>query len=280
MPLTNSSRYPSSAHHREPRIAHEPRAWILNQQQLFARELPGTDGLTFRQCRTATGYQEAVPATCNPSCRPTPGRSTLAKFANQSDKSTEHQTSILQALTLMNGKLVADATSLERSETLAAVTDAPFMDLNERIETLYLATLSRRPSDKELARLVQFVDAEKDRTVALADVFWALLNSGEFMLTTEGIRIADCMRIRSIVRDSSGTTPTTQEATKQLRFASCARGQLAGLGRPAYWWSAIAFGNIGRCHHWRRRARSPGGVSAKLGIAEEEADESIYWMSC
>ena len=53
----------------------------------------------------------------------------------------------------MNGKLVEDATSLERSETLAAVADAPFMDLNEQIETLYLATLSRRPNGKELARL-------------------------------------------------------------------------------------------------------------------------------
>jgi hypothetical protein len=106
----------------------------------------------------------------------------LTKFANQSDKATEHQTSILQALTLMNGKLVADATSLERSETLAAVADAPFMDMKERIETLYLATLSRRPSDKELSRLLGFVESEKQPTSALADVFWALLNSGEFML--------------------------------------------------------------------------------------------------
>ncbi len=60
------------------------------------------------------------------------------------------QTSILQALSLMNGKVAADATSLERSETLAAVVDAPFLTTAERVETLYLATLSRKPEPKEL----------------------------------------------------------------------------------------------------------------------------------
>src|SRR5262249_55618129 len=51
----------------------------------------------------------------------------LGKFANQSQRATQAQRSILQALTLMNGKVVADATSLEKSETLAAVIDAPFL---------------------------------------------------------------------------------------------------------------------------------------------------------
>jgi hypothetical protein len=111
----------------------------------------------------------------------------LSKFANQSDKPTETQTSILQALSLMNGKLIGDATNIERSETLAAVVDAPFMDTNERIETLYLATLTRKPTVKELARLTKFVDeaAAKEggsKNYAIADVFWTLLNSGEFML--------------------------------------------------------------------------------------------------
>src|SRR5262249_21152433 len=109
---------------------------------------------------------------------------------------SEVQTSIPQALTLMNGGLVASATTLERSETLAAVADAPFLDTRGRIEALYLATLSREPTPKELARLVKFVDAggdhadepatdrekEKRYNQALADVFWALLNSGEFYL--------------------------------------------------------------------------------------------------
>ena len=81
----------------------------------------------------------------------------LTRFANQPERATEAQTSILQALSLMNGKVVAAATSLEISETLAAVADAPFVTPEERIETLYLATLSRKPETKEVRRTVQFV---------------------------------------------------------------------------------------------------------------------------
>jgi hypothetical protein len=118
----------------------------------------------------------------------------LSKFSNLSDRPTEYQTSMIQALALMNGGLTADATSLERSQLLAAILDSPFMETPQRIETLYLATLSRKPNDKEMARATKFIDdalkpgdkplsqEEKDKRYkhALADLFWALLNSGEF----------------------------------------------------------------------------------------------------
>ncbi len=85
----------------------------------------------------------------------------------------------------MNGKLVADATSVERGLTLASVVDAPFLDTGAKVETLYLASLSRTPRPAERERLVKYVEsggANKDRKKALADVFWALLNSSEFLL--------------------------------------------------------------------------------------------------
>jgi hypothetical protein len=117
----------------------------------------------------------------------------LTKFA-QSERPTEAQTSILHALTLMNGKVIAAATSLAKSETLAAVVDAP-VSTGDRIEALYLATLSRKPQAKEIDRTIRFVDdavkrakAKDDKSEqaaysnALADVFWALLNTPEFVL--------------------------------------------------------------------------------------------------
>jgi hypothetical protein len=113
----------------------------------------------------------------------------VEKFANRNDKPTESQTSILQALALMNGKFIADATSVEHSDTLAAVLDAPWLNTAERVETLYLATLSRKPRPEELARVTRFIARSeargeaKDRAASpLADVFWALLNSSEFIL--------------------------------------------------------------------------------------------------
>lgn len=105
----------------------------------------------------------------------------LTRFA-YSERATEAQTSILQALSLMNGKVVAAATSLERSETLAAVVDAPFLGTVGRVEALYIATLSRRPEARELDRAVRFVKSAAREDNALADLFWALLNSPEFIL--------------------------------------------------------------------------------------------------
>ena len=107
----------------------------------------------------------------------------LALFANSADKRTEHQTSILQALALMNGKFIADATSLERSQALQAIVESPFLDHRQQLETLFLAALSRPMRDQEAARLVPYVEnggPTGDTRKALADVFWVLLNSSEF----------------------------------------------------------------------------------------------------
>ena len=49
------------------------------------------------------------------------------------------------------------------------------------IEELYLRCLSRKPTDKEMARLNELIAPEPDKNKALSDAFWALLNSREFM---------------------------------------------------------------------------------------------------
>jgi hypothetical protein len=106
-------------------------------------------------------------------------------FDRQPNKPTEFQTSIPQALALMNGRFVNDATALERGGTLAAVASAPFLDAHGRVETLYLAALCRKPTAEESDRLVKYVEKggpSGDHDQALADVFWALLNSSEFVL--------------------------------------------------------------------------------------------------
>jgi hypothetical protein len=132
----------------------------------------------------ATGYREDK-SDPNRVFDPTSARQEfLTKFA-QTDKRTEAQTSILQALALMNGRFVHSATTPEVGETLAAVLDAPFFDTAGRIETLFLATLSRKARSEEAEKLIKFVNKAKTKEesrTALADVFWALLNSSEFNL--------------------------------------------------------------------------------------------------
>ena len=110
-------------------------------------------------------------------------QSFLELFTNRDEKPTEGETTILQRIALMNGPLMVNVTSLESSDTLAAVAEAPYLDTAGRIETLYLAALTRRPRPDELERLGAYVDnggTSHDRSQALADVFWALLNSPEF----------------------------------------------------------------------------------------------------
>lgn len=129
-------------------------------------------------------YDSLVEATHHEGAEALARTQFLKRFANPADPPTEVQTSMLQALALMNGPLIADATSLERSNTLRAIAEAPFLDMADRIEALYLATLTRKPRPAERARLVKYVESggpSGDSRQALADVFWAMLNSSEFL---------------------------------------------------------------------------------------------------
>ena len=108
----------------------------------------------------------------------------LELFAPDNNSPTERQTSILQALALMNGSFTASATSLEQSVTLTAIAEFPRMKTPDRIEALFLAALTRKPTAAEQARLTKYIDSggpSKNSKQALADLFWALLNSSEFL---------------------------------------------------------------------------------------------------
>jgi hypothetical protein len=114
----------------------------------------------------------------------TPRSEFVGRFGDQG-KRTETQTSILQALYLMNSQFIADRTSLEQNKALATIAEAVGLTTARRIETLYLVVLSRKPRADELERLGKYVDGGgpgRDPRQALADVFWALLNSAEFRL--------------------------------------------------------------------------------------------------
>jgi hypothetical protein len=109
----------------------------------------------------------------------------IEQFSDSNSSPTERQTSVLQALSMMNGRLVNDATGLESSRTIAGILDYPGFDDSRRVEALFLATLNRRPRPEELERFVKYVEAEgadKESSRAVSDVFWTLLNSSEFSL--------------------------------------------------------------------------------------------------
>lgn len=108
----------------------------------------------------------------------------LQEFRTLSGRPTEYQGGIPQALTLMNGSLIGSATDLAGGGLLKSL-EAPFFSDEQRIEILYLATLSRRPSQAEWNVLRQHVAGRAQGVSVqepLADILWALLNSAEFTM--------------------------------------------------------------------------------------------------
>lgn len=107
----------------------------------------------------------------------------LTRFAG-TERATETNTTILQSLMLMNGQFVGDQTDLAKSELLAAIADMPGWSTKQRVGNLFLTALARNPTPKELEKFASYVDrggATDDKKQALADVFWVLLNSPEFL---------------------------------------------------------------------------------------------------
>lgn len=112
-------------------------------------------------------------------------RAFLAKFDAPTQQVTEFQGGIPQALAMLNGQVVADASHWEKSDLLVAVTDSPFFSNAERLEILFLAALSRMPTNDERNRFEEYIavpGGEFEASRRLADVLWALINSSEFIL--------------------------------------------------------------------------------------------------
>jgi hypothetical protein len=107
----------------------------------------------------------------------------LQAFEGSTESAVDRHTTIIQALAMMNGGFTGAATSTGNNQTFGAILDYPGMDTTQKIEAMYLATLSRPPREEELQRLISFVEPDGTRAgrESLGHVFWALLNSSEFM---------------------------------------------------------------------------------------------------
>lgn len=156
----------------------------------FARmNLKGlTPGQLFDSLVAATGFREPANLRNQQNfgfIQPGNPRSQfLVRFASN-ERTTETNTTILQALMLMNGQFIGDQTDLVKSEILAGIADYPGWDTKQRVTNLFLTAFSRNPTPEELEKFTSYVErggAKGDnKKQALADVFWVLLNSPEFL---------------------------------------------------------------------------------------------------
>lgn len=113
-----------------------------------------------------------------------PRRAFEAVFGyDPSTRRDEIQSSIPQALTLMNSPLWAAAIR-GRGNTMLARQLAAQPEDRALVQELYLRVLARQPTPSELATCLQYVAEVKDRTEAFEDILWSLLNSAEFLHRT------------------------------------------------------------------------------------------------
>jgi hypothetical protein len=102
---------------------------------------------------------------------------------NDDDEPTLFSGTIPQALMLMNGDLTKQATSVEKGGFLTAVLSSPKLRSdNQRIQALYISALGRIPTRAEYAKIEKVMRQAPSPVVAYQDLYWALLNSNEFVL--------------------------------------------------------------------------------------------------
>lgn len=88
--------------------------------------------------------------------------------------------SIPQALAMMNGSRLNVAVRAIDREAMLGRLLAEIDDDESLVHELYLRTLSREPTNDELAAALEFCQSANSRAAAFEDLFWVLLNSSEF----------------------------------------------------------------------------------------------------
>jgi hypothetical protein len=134
----------------------------------------------FDSLALAVGYESTVDRSPGEPDRDPVRQAVVGLFSGTSGG--DPQTSVAQALALMNGSVTDTATTSQSGARLQQVLKE-FPELPERqIEALYLSTLSRLPTDDEKQTVIEFYgqgdSAGRERKAG--DVLWILLNSAEF----------------------------------------------------------------------------------------------------
>src|SRR5260370_7490740 len=113
----------------------------------------------FDSVSMATRYDEPRPVQnqqfFDPRQLQTPRAQFMLKYTNQ-DRRHEPQTSILQALFLMNGKFMADRTKLENNQDLKDLAAQTKGGHPAPIRSLYMIVLSRPPPPHQINRFLPY----------------------------------------------------------------------------------------------------------------------------
>jgi len=100
---------------------------------------------------------------------------------DEGDESIEFSGTIAQVLMMFNGEMVRAATRADGGGVLEQVVRDSKLDLKQKIERLFEAAVARKPNRKEATAFLQLVQTSGSPIEGLEDIWWALLNSNEFI---------------------------------------------------------------------------------------------------
>ena len=154
--------------------------------------IPPADSFAMMKTKTLTPYQyyDSLAANVlrrttramaeNPMVADPQREQFLQRMRTIGDSPVDYPHGIVQALGLLNGPEIGSASAGQTG--LLVAMDAPFFSDRDRIETMFLATLSRMPTETDLARCRTMLESSKDdigRRQVCGDILWALLNTAE-----------------------------------------------------------------------------------------------------
>ncbi len=173
-------------------------------------ELPKFSHFYLRQMRAEELYESLLTATKAAETRGSYEEQERAKaqwlsqfvtaFGNdEGEETTTFNGTIPQALMMFNGELIRNATNAQRGSFIWEIAHNGQMSPAEKIEYLFLAGLARKPSRDELTMANKLLAARAQDQVsgskgggrvdvaaasvgALQDIWWAVLNSNEFII--------------------------------------------------------------------------------------------------
>lgn len=106
----------------------------------------------------------------------------VAFGTDEGDEATTFNGSIPQALMLFNGALTKSATSIAPGSFLSSL-GSHGRSINDRVTRLFITGMARRPSKNELTVARKLLMARQmNEAEALQDMWWAILNSNEFIM--------------------------------------------------------------------------------------------------
>jgi len=176
-PYSLSSRMTSGNQSDAPLKGEPPKFSRFYLRQMRAEELYESLLVATEAHKSRGSYQEQEKAK----------REWLRQFVvafgtDEGDETTTFNGSIPQALMMMNGDLVKEAIKTEKGTFLHKVANGN-MPAKAKINYLFMAALGRPANAAEMGVANQLYRARGgDMSATLQDIFWAVLNSNEFIL--------------------------------------------------------------------------------------------------